>query len=205
MWNDNQAAVDQYWQRHLLQLGYADKLLGRLVARLKATGLYDRSLLVVTADEGLSFRAGEKRRPASAENLQDISYVPLFMKLPHERRGRVVRRATRSADILPTIAAALKVTLPWPVEGQNQLAPSHQERFVSWPRTTAGGWSSPRPSWRPATKRPSGASWRSSARTSPSRSSMRSGPTAGCSVTRSREAGASPTSTRSTVRERLFR
>jgi hypothetical protein len=42
-----------------------------------------------------------------------------------------VRRATRSADVLPTIAAALKVTLPWPVEGQNLLAPSHPERFVS--------------------------------------------------------------------------
>ena len=131
VWNGNQAAVDQYWQRHLLQLGYADKLLGRLVSRLRATGLYDRSLLVVTADEGLSFRAGEKRRPASATNLQDISYVPLFVKLPHQRNGRVVRRATRSADALPTIAAALKVTLPWPVEGQNVLAPSHPERFVS--------------------------------------------------------------------------
>ncbi|HUK94163.1 MAG TPA: sulfatase-like hydrolase/transferase [Gaiellaceae bacterium] len=131
VWNDNQAAVDQYWQRHLLQLGYADRLLGHLIARLRSTGLYDRSLLVVTADEGLSFRAGEKRRPASAANLQDISYVPLFMKLPGERRGRIVRRATRSADVLPTIAAALGVTMPWPVEGQNLLHPTHVELQVS--------------------------------------------------------------------------
>ena len=131
VWNDNQAAVDQYWQRHLLQLGYADKLLGELVARLHATRLYNRSLIVVTADEGLSFRAGQKRRPASAANLQDISYVPLFMKLPGQRQGRIVRRPTRSADVLPTIAAAAGVKLPWPVEGQNQLSPTHAERFVS--------------------------------------------------------------------------
>jgi uncharacterized membrane protein YeaQ/YmgE (transglycosylase-associated protein family) len=131
VWNDNEAAADQYWQRHLLQLGYADKLLGRLVARLRATGLYNRSLIVVTADEGLSFRAGQKRRPASAANLQDISYVPLFMKLPSQRRGRIVRRATRSADVLPTIVAAVGVKLPWPVEGQNQLAPRHPEQFVA--------------------------------------------------------------------------
>jgi hypothetical protein len=131
LWNGNQAAVDQYWQRHLLQLGYADKLLGRLVARLRATGLYNRSLLVVTADEGLSFRAGQKRRPASAANLQDISYVPLFVKLPGQRHGRIVRRATRSADVLPTIAAALGVTPTWPVEGQNVLRPVHVERYVS--------------------------------------------------------------------------
>ena len=32
----NQAAVDQYWQRHLLQLGYADRVLGRLLDRLHA-------------------------------------------------------------------------------------------------------------------------------------------------------------------------
>jgi uncharacterized membrane protein YeaQ/YmgE (transglycosylase-associated protein family) len=131
VWNGNQAAVDQYWQRHLLQLGYADKLLGELVARLRATGLYDRSLIVVTADEGLSFRAGQKRRPASAANLEDISYVPLFMKLPRQRHGRIVRRPTRSADVLPTIAAAVGLKLPWTVEGQNQLAPMHPERFVS--------------------------------------------------------------------------
>ena len=130
VWNGNQAAVDQYWQRHLLQLGFADRLLGRLVARLRATGLYDRSLLVVTADEGLSFRAGEKRRPASAANLQDIAYVPLFVKLPHQRQGRVVRTATQSVDVLPTIAAALRVRVPWRIDGQNLLAPARGERFV---------------------------------------------------------------------------
>jgi hypothetical protein len=131
VWNDDQAAVDQYWQRHLLQLGYADKLLGRLVARLRATGLYKRALIVITADEGLSFRAGQKRRPASAANLQDVSYVPLFMKLPGQERERIVRRPTRSADVLPSIAAAVGVKLPWPVEGQNQLARAHPERFVA--------------------------------------------------------------------------
>ena len=65
VWTDNQAAVDQSWQRHLLQLGYADRVLGGLVSRLRATGLYDRALVVVTADHGVSFRAGQKRRPLS--------------------------------------------------------------------------------------------------------------------------------------------
>ena len=64
-----------------LQLGYADRVLGRLVAHLRETGLYDKALLVVTADHGISFRAGEKRRPLSDANLQDIAYVPLFVKL----------------------------------------------------------------------------------------------------------------------------
>jgi hypothetical protein len=121
VWNPNQAAVDQYWQRHLLQLGYADTVLGRLVARLRATGLYDRALLVVTADHGVSFRAGQKRRPLSPANLQDIAYVPLFVKAPGQHRRRVVPQLARTIDILPTIAGVARVLVPWPVDGRSLL------------------------------------------------------------------------------------
>lgn len=131
VWTDNQAAVDQYWQRHLLQLGYADRVLGRLVARLRATGLYDRALLVVTADHGVSFRAGEKRRPLSDANLQDIAYVPLLVKLPGQRKGRVERAPARTVDVLPTIARALVVRVPWSVDGRPLVpAPPHERDVI---------------------------------------------------------------------------
>jgi hypothetical protein len=130
VWNRNQAAVDQDWQRHLLQLGYADTVLGRLVARLRATGLYDRAMLVVTADHGVSFRAGQKRRPLSPANLQDIAYVPLFVKEPGQRRGRVVPQLARTIDILPTLAAAAQVRIPWHVDGHPLLGARPVERNV---------------------------------------------------------------------------
>lgn len=130
VWNANQAAVDQYWQRHLLQLAYADRVLGRLVAHLRETGLYDKALLVVTADHGISFRAGEKRRPLSEPNLQDIAYVPLFVKLPHQQRGRVDRAPARTLDIVPTIAAATGVRIPWSVDGHSLLGARPPERSV---------------------------------------------------------------------------
>jgi arylsulfatase A-like enzyme len=130
VWTTNQAAVDQYWQRHLLQLSYADRVLGRLLARLRATGLYDRALLVVTADHGVSFRAGGKRRPLSAANLQDIAYVPLFVKLPGQQRRRVVDEPSRTIDILPTLARALHVPIPWRVDGRSLLGPRPRERDV---------------------------------------------------------------------------
>jgi hypothetical protein len=130
VWADSQAAVDQYWQRHLLQLGYADRVLGQLLARLRSSGLYDRALVIVTADHGVSFRAGEKRRPLSEANLQDIAWVPLFVKPPHQRRGRVVHRPARTIDIMPTIAGVLGTRIPWPVDGQNLLSTSRPERNV---------------------------------------------------------------------------
>jgi hypothetical protein len=130
VWTDNQAAVDQYWQRHLLQLGYADRVLGRLLARLRATRLYDRAVLVVTADHGVSFRAGQKRRPLSPANLQDIAYVPLFVKLPGQRRGRVVHEPARTIDIVPTLADAIGVRIPWRVDGKSLLGSRPPERDV---------------------------------------------------------------------------
>ena len=57
-------------------------------------------LLVVTADHGISFRAGQKRRPLSSANLQDIAYVPLFVKAPGQQRGRVVSGLARTTDII---------------------------------------------------------------------------------------------------------
>ncbi|HSS79568.1 MAG TPA: sulfatase-like hydrolase/transferase [Gaiellaceae bacterium] len=130
VWNQNQAAVDQYWQRHLLQLGYADRVLGQLLDRLGATGLYDRAVLVVTADHGVSFRAGQKRRPLSDANREDIAYVPLFVKAPGQRSGHVVAEAARTIDILPTLADAGGVRIPWHVDGHSLLGPRPAEPTV---------------------------------------------------------------------------
>ena len=41
----------------------------------------------------------------------------MFVKLPGQRAGRVDDRAVRTVDVLPTIAKAAGVTLPWKVDG----------------------------------------------------------------------------------------
>jgi hypothetical protein len=111
--------VRQDYQRHLLQLGFTDRLIGRLVARLRETGLWDRALVVVTADHGVSFRVGRyDRRAVTPENVADIAPVPLFIKAPGQRSGRVSTRPVQTIDILPTMAADLGVRLPWKVDGR---------------------------------------------------------------------------------------
>ena len=49
-------------QRFLLQLGFVDRQLGALIRRLRRAGLYDRALIVVTADHGGSFETGVSSR-----------------------------------------------------------------------------------------------------------------------------------------------
>ena len=131
VWTPNQAAVDQYWQRHLLQLGYADRVLGRLLDRLHATGLYDRAVLVVTADHGVSFRAGQKRRPLSAANRQDIAYVPLFVKTPGPATAAAPFASSRERSTSsPRSPTRRGVRIPWHVDGHSLLGPRPAERSV---------------------------------------------------------------------------
>ena len=56
--------------------------------------------------------------------------MPLFVKLPHQQRGRVDRAAARTLDIVPTIAAAAGVRIPWRVDGRSLLGKRTPERDV---------------------------------------------------------------------------
>jgi len=127
-WLNNAAIVQHFWKRHLLQVGFVDRLIGQLVAKLKSSGLYDSCLLVITSDHGIGFWPDESLRNPSNVTQQDILYVPFFMKLPGQQKGEIVDRAVETIDILPTIADALNVTIPWKVDGVSALDRSVPER-----------------------------------------------------------------------------
>jgi hypothetical protein len=117
LWFNSQLA-EQAWQRHLLQVGYTDRLLGKFLRSLHRTGLWDKALVVVTADHGISFRGGDLRRHPTKRNLAELAFTPLFMKLPGQRQGRVVDdRHVLTLDILPTIADVLGIKIPWKTDG----------------------------------------------------------------------------------------
>lgn len=121
LWFNSQLAV-QAWQRHLLQVGYVDKLLGRFLTRLHRVGLWDKALVIVTPDHGISFRGGDLRRHPTRKNLAELAFTPLFVKLPGQEDGRVVdSRHVSTLDILPTIADVLGITIPWHVDGTSAL------------------------------------------------------------------------------------
>jgi hypothetical protein len=120
-WTDDGWLTTQAQQRYLLQLAYADRALGVLLHRLRSTGVYDRSLVVLTGDEGETFLPGGPRRNVTRTNLADIAFIPLFVKLPGQKRGRIDDSYATNMDVLPTIASVLHTKLPWRVDG-NSLA-----------------------------------------------------------------------------------
>jgi hypothetical protein len=115
-------------QRHLLQLAYTDRLVGEVVRRLKAQGLYDKALVVMTADHGISFTPGRAQRTLQDGNAHELMWVPLFIKAPRQRSGAVSDRNWEQVDLLPTIADTLKVKVPWRVDGVSAMAPERSRR-----------------------------------------------------------------------------
>jgi Sulfatase len=120
--------VEQAYQRHLLQLQATDRLLGQLLDRLHELGIYDGALVAVVADHGISFRVGRQRRLVRAGNVHEIAPVPFFVKRPGQERGRISDRPVETIDVLPTIADALDVRVPWEIDGRSALAPAQPRR-----------------------------------------------------------------------------
>lgn len=126
---DPELAVQGY-QRHLLQVGYVDLVLGRILDRLEATGQYDDALIVVVADHGTSFRPHGERRRIHSGNMAEIAFVPLLVKAPGQTAGRVVDEHVRTIDILPTMAELLGVDIPWETDGRSVVEPGEGPREV---------------------------------------------------------------------------
>jgi hypothetical protein len=131
-WTTDPWVVDQGWQRHLLQAGFTDRLLGQLVSKLKAEGIWNKALVILTADHGVSFLPGQHRRSVTATNFSDIASVPLFVKLPGQSKSRIDDGDVDTTDIVPTIADELGLPLPagYRVDGRSLLGP-HGLRTVT--------------------------------------------------------------------------
>ena len=131
---DKGKRVDDTWeavqnqQRFLLQAGFMDTLLGKLLRKLKTIELYDPALIVVTADHGVSFRPGDYRRILTPTNAQDIMAIPLFIKTPFQQEGKASDQGVEIIDILPSIADLLGIDPPEAVDGHSVFKPAFPDR-----------------------------------------------------------------------------
>ncbi len=119
------------YQRHLLQVGLADRLLGELLGRLRRLDLYDGAMITVVADHGIGFHVGVERRTVTPGNVEDLAPVPLLVKLPDQRRGDIVDRHVETIDVLPSILEVAGAPVPEELDGRSLLEPvSSQARRV---------------------------------------------------------------------------
>lgn len=122
-WGSDEWLLAQAYQRHLLQTATVDRKLNELIDRLQETGVYDRALMIVTADHGISFTPGENLRVAAKQTLGEIAAVPMFVKLPGQTKGDISDRPVETFDVVPTIADVLGVDGMYPTDGVSVFAP----------------------------------------------------------------------------------
>ncbi len=122
------AGMDRRDLEHIIalydgEIAYTDHYLGLIIQRLKELGVYDRTLIVVTADHGDEFfEHGNKGHRISL--FDEVIKVPLILKLPGQPvRAKKIEAQARLTDIAPTILSIFGLKKPYSFQGVSLLLP----------------------------------------------------------------------------------
>jgi len=104
---------------------YFDDLVGKVVDQLEATGLDDRTIVVITADHGEELfdhgLVGHASTTRYAQAYDEILHIPLILKVP----GRALTAPqcqVSQIDVMPTLLALTGLPVPAGVEGRDLSA-----------------------------------------------------------------------------------
>ena len=137
-------------QRDELQTQFTDRLIGEMIDHLEKVGMWKKAMVVVLSDHGESFQTAHGpikpeypgnlswHRAVTRENIGQVGMIPMFIKYPGQTRGKVDDRWIKSIDVLPTIAATLKIKLPFHVDGHSLTDPSYHGEPLVRVETTRG-------------------------------------------------------------------
>jgi arylsulfatase A-like enzyme len=93
-------------------IAYGDQEFGRFVAALKSRGLFERALIVFTADHGEEF-LDHGRWLHGLSLFDEVIRVPLIVKFPSQRAaGTRISEQVQHVDILPTVLHAANLPIP---------------------------------------------------------------------------------------------
>jgi hypothetical protein len=116
-----------------------DRQLGELIDALKASGAYDDTMIIVTADHGATMTDRADRRVGDTleQRWSEVAHVPLMVKAPGQSGPEVVTEPRSTGQIAATVAAAAGARLPVGVD----LSPPLSTDLPSGPvfTTVAGG------------------------------------------------------------------
>ena len=85
------------------EIKYSDQQIGRILQKLKDTGLYDGSIIIITADHGENMIDHHHYFSHSDNLYQSLLHVPLLIKFPGQTDQKIVAEHVRTIDVLPTV------------------------------------------------------------------------------------------------------
>ncbi|MHC4457468.1 MAG: sulfatase-like hydrolase/transferase [Planctomycetota bacterium] len=100
------------------EIAYTDHCIGLVLSKLKELGLYDSTLIIITADHGEML--GEHGELSHLYFIyQSAIKVPLILRLPGQRRSKRIDELVGLIDIVPTVCSLLGIDVPQHVQGQD--------------------------------------------------------------------------------------
>jgi arylsulfatase A-like enzyme len=120
-------------------IAYVDRQLGRLFDFLRQAGVYDSALIVVTSDHGEAF--GERNFVEHWQSLfQNEVHVPLLVRYPHQRTGKVETGLVSHVDLMPTILDAVGIKPPEGLHGRSLVHGNANDPRPVFSEVSRGEW-----------------------------------------------------------------
>ncbi|MBA3398208.1 MAG: sulfatase [Deltaproteobacteria bacterium] len=91
-------------------VSYQDDLLGKLIEKLQAWGIWDQTMLIITAAHG-DAQWEDGRVGHAGSQKQTLIHVPLLVRYPPMFPAAKIESGTEGIDITPTLADALGVAI----------------------------------------------------------------------------------------------
>ncbi|MCE2817410.1 MAG: LTA synthase family protein [Ilumatobacteraceae bacterium] len=132
---ESEDGVRDTYQTFLYQVAAADNAIADVISQLKKSGKWDKTMLVVTADHGISFVPTLPQRHTDfteKETISDIYRIPTFIKYPQQSQAVVSDCAMSNLDLLPTIIETTGTKTSWAFGGKSvaQSCPANRVREV---------------------------------------------------------------------------
>lgn len=89
----------------------ADAQFRKFLDELERMGLMETTIFVLTSDHGTEFYE-HKRFDHGFSLYEELIHVPLIIKLPKQKGGKIVTDQVSSIDVMPTILDLLDISLP---------------------------------------------------------------------------------------------
>jgi len=88
------------------EVTYTDECLGQVLDKLRKTGLYGNTVIILTADHGFAFALHDHYGGYKYTLYQDTVRVPLMLKGPGFAAGKIIDNPVSLLDIMPTVLDA---------------------------------------------------------------------------------------------------
>lgn len=132
---DQYNSGDETLDRYVTTVRYMDDSIKQFIEGLKASGLYDNTIIVMYGDH---YGISENHNRAMAQFLgkdeitpydhMDLQRTPLIIHLPKQEKGRVISKVAGQIDVKPTILHLLGVDTKDDIEfGKDLFSPDHPQ------------------------------------------------------------------------------